>query len=112
MFVVIWRFTTATPAEFEREYGPNGSWATLFGRSEDYGGTDLLKDGDTYLTMDWWLTRAAYEQFRIDHAADYAALDARCEALTASEESWGSSWRRWRERSRRRRSGDEAGGAD
>jgi hypothetical protein len=89
MFVAIWRFTTSDPAAFEQAYGPQGVWAKLFAQSEDYGGTDLLKDGDVYLTLDWWRTREAYDRFQAEHAAAYAALDAECEALTVTEEKLG-----------------------
>jgi hypothetical protein len=89
MFVAIWRFTTQDPAAFEQTYGPQGLWAKLFAQSEDYGGTDLLRDGEVYLTLDWWRSREAYDRFKSAHAAEYAALDAQCEALTVSEEKIG-----------------------
>lgn len=89
MYVVLWRFTTTNPAEFVRHYGPDGTWSALFARSPEYVRTDLVTDGDVYLTMDWWSSREAYERFRTDHASDYAALDAECGKLTASEEKVG-----------------------
>jgi hypothetical protein len=38
-----------------------------------------------FLTIDRWETRAAYERFRRDQAAGYAALDAAYEAITLRE---------------------------
>jgi quinol monooxygenase YgiN len=44
-----------------------------------------LNDPGRYLTLDLWVSRAAYEKFRADHAAEYRAIDAQCEALTEHE---------------------------
>ena len=89
MFVAVWRFTTDVPAEFERHYGPDGSWAELFRRDPAYVRTDLLRDGTSYVTLDWWISRAAYDTFRAKHATDYATLDFMCEAATTEEEKLG-----------------------
>ena len=89
MFVAIWRFTTSRPHEFERHYGTDGSWARLFRRDASYVRTDLLRDGTSYVTLDWWESRDAYDRFRGRHAADYAALDRTCEAVTVEEEKLG-----------------------
>ena len=89
MHVVIWRFTTTNPAEFERHYCPDGSWAQLFRRDPEFVKTDLLVEGETYLTLDWWTSSAAYDAFRREHADDYAKLDEICEALTSFEEKVG-----------------------
>lgn len=90
MHVVIWRFTTTDAAEFERHYGPEGTWAQLFRRDPEYVRTDLLRDSGAYVTLDWWSSAAAYDAFRASHAADYTELDRVCEALTASEERLGA----------------------
>ena len=89
MHVAVWRFTTNDPEEFERHYGPEGTWAQLFRRSAEYVRTDLLTDGSAYVTLDWWTSRAAYHAFRRDHAEDYARVDRQCEALTLTEEDLG-----------------------
>ena len=94
-YVRIWRFRPL-PGKceaFEDAYGPNGAWARLFHRAAGYLGTTLLKgEGDSpeYLTVDRWSSRAAWEAFLRDHQAEYAALDGRCESLTAMEEDIGS----------------------
>jgi heme-degrading monooxygenase HmoA len=89
-FHLIWRFeiNRACRAAFEDVYGPNGLWVDFFRRGEGYLGTELLRDvggADRYVTIDRWTSREAYEGFRAQHAADYAALDLRCQALTAKE---------------------------
>lgn len=89
MFVVLWRFTTNDPHAFQRHYGPEGTWVRLFRRSADYVRTDLLSEGETYVTLDWWTSLAAYDAFREAHADEYARLDAACEAVTTSEEKLG-----------------------
>ena len=57
-------------------------------QAEGYRGTELfrrLQSPPSFLTIDRWETRAAYERFRRDQAAAYAALDAECEAVTSRE---------------------------
>lgn len=93
-FVYLWEFTVAAEhrAEFERAYGDDGDWVALFRRSPDYLGTDLLRDRERpgrYLTVDRWRSAAAREAFRVRHAAEIAAIDARCAALTLDERHLG-----------------------
>ncbi len=78
--------------EFERAYGPDGDWVRLFRRASGHLRTELLRDTDRparYLTIDVWESRAAWERFRARWAAEYAALDARCGALTTRETQLG-----------------------
>lgn len=93
--VLVWEFRVpaAHREEFERRYGPAGDWARLFARGEGYLGTQLLRDAadpGRYLTLDRWRSAADWEAFRAAHAADYAALDAMCEALTTDERALGA----------------------
>ena len=95
MHAVAWRYRVAPQchADFEALYGPDGGWARLFRRSVDYLGTSLYRDTadvDTYLTIDRWRSRDAYEAFLRDERADYAALDARGDALTIEETRLGA----------------------
>ncbi len=94
-YVVIWEFRAAAGAEarFEDAYGPRGSWARLFTTGEGFVATELnrdLKDPARYLTLDFWESREAYDTFRAKHAAEYAAIDRECEALTAEETALGA----------------------
>lgn len=90
MFVILWQFDIheeQTPA-FEAAYGASGSWATLFARSPEYLGTELLKDAyvpGRYLTVDRWSSEAAFRAFRAEHDHDYEAIDRACDSLTAAE---------------------------
>ena len=94
MYRIVWEFE-AEPgqvAEFEREYGPGGSWARLFGQGEGYVGTELFRSVGRparFVTVDRWTTRAAYEAFRAARAREYAVLDQRCASLTRLEELLG-----------------------
>ena len=95
MFSVLWRYRVA-PAQadaFAALYGADGDWARLFRGSAAYLGTTLYRDaGDpgTWLTIDRWTSRAAYEAFLETRAGGYAALDARGDALTVGEERLGT----------------------
>jgi hypothetical protein len=44
----------------------------------------------TYLTLDRWDSREAYEAFRERHAADYAAIDAACDPLLTDDTPLGA----------------------
>lgn len=89
-YAILWSFTVPPEhaAEFERHYGPDGTWARLFAQARGYIGTSLLADttqAGRYLTIDRWTDEAAYRSFRADFSADYARLDRECERLTAGE---------------------------
>ena len=94
MHLLLWKFRPAAgkEAEFEAAYGPRGAWAALFARgSAGYLGTDLLRGADgSYLTIDRWRDRTAFEAFRTRFEAEYAALDRECEAMTGSETPLGT----------------------
>lgn len=89
-YLVVWQFRPQAGAErhFEKVYGPDGSWARLFAKGDGFVRTELnldLKDSGRYLTLDYWTTKEAYKAFRAKHAAEYAAIDSECEALTVEE---------------------------
>ena len=95
VYVVIWRFRplAGRESEFERAYGPSGDWAVLFSRDDGYLGTQLLRRSDDsreYLTLDRWVSRAAYERFRARWSSEYRRLDGRLEGLTEEESPLGS----------------------
>jgi len=93
-YVSLWEFRVQPGAEeeFERHYGPNGSWAALFVKSPGYLETLLLRDSSDrlrYLTVDRWRSQKDYRQFRSRFAREYNELDRRCEALTTHEAALG-----------------------
>lgn len=89
-YVCLWEFHVA-PAmqpEFERHYGPDGTWVQLFRRSSGYLETLLLKDHsapERYVTVDRWRDEAAFRAFRSAFSAPYERLDHECGRLTAGE---------------------------
>jgi heme-degrading monooxygenase HmoA len=94
-YVVVWEFRAAAGAEarFEDAYGPCGTWARLFATGEGFVATELnrdLKDPARYITLDFWESKDAYDAFQARHAAEYAAIDRECEALTAEENALGA----------------------
>jgi hypothetical protein len=85
MYVIIWQFDVepAQAAEFERVYGPTGSWAAFFGKSADYRGTRLFCDvavPHRYLTFDHWTSKEAFQEFERANGAEYQSLDADADA--------------------------------
>jgi heme-degrading monooxygenase HmoA len=90
-----WEFLVrpGSEAEFERHYGPHGTWARLFRASPGYIETLLLKDRDVpgrYLTVDRWRSEAAHAAFRAEHSRQYGQLDRALAHLAASERPLGS----------------------
>ena len=95
MFTTIWEYEVpeARRADFEATYGPEGEWVQLFRRAAGFRETVLLRDVSSpasYVTLDRWVSRAAYEEFRIIHAAAYAALDESTTGLTLAERHLGT----------------------
>ena len=94
MFVILCEFEVKSRCEerFEAVYGPKGDWARLFGRDPLYRETLLLRDPfrqRTYLTLDFWASREAYDAFREANLTDYVALDRACQEMTLSERKIG-----------------------
>lgn len=95
MFLILWGFEVKPGCEegFERVYGPEGEWAKLFREDTAYRGTRLARDLSrprTYLTLDFWKSREAYEAFLEKYRAEYERLDAECEAFTSVEAPLGT----------------------
>ena len=93
-YATVWEFRVRTDRreEFERDYGPQGSWARLFRQAKGYIGTELLRDRSEplrYLTIDRWASLEAYHAFHAEFAQAYAALDERCAELTTHEAALG-----------------------
>ena len=93
-YVVAWEFRPKLGSEthFEEAYGPNGIWAQLFQQNDCFVATELSRDAmdpGRYLTLDFWNSKSAYEKFRSEHVADYAAIDTQCESLTELERELG-----------------------
>lgn len=52
--------------EFEAAYGPEGEWGRLFQKDAAFVRTALVRDPNKpgrYLTLDFWTSREAYENF-------------------------------------------------
>ena len=79
--------------EFERIYGPEGDWVRLFKKSEGFLRTELNCDLDTkarYITVDYFVSQAAFNEFLKQFRAEYDALDRQCERVRAFEQPVGS----------------------
>ncbi|MGH7530593.1 MAG: antibiotic biosynthesis monooxygenase family protein [Gemmatimonadales bacterium] len=94
MYWIVWSYDVRPEQvrPFARAYGENGDWERLFRRAPGYVGTELRKETDRaahYLTIDRWQTRADYQRFKDAFREEYRGLDARCRALTESEQKVG-----------------------
>ena len=94
MIEIVWEFTVhpVHRSEFEKHYGPAGTWAELFCHDTAFHGTSLLRDREIpnrYLTIDRWDDLPSYEAFRIQYAREYQQIDAQMERLTEKENRLG-----------------------
>jgi len=90
MVEIVWEFEVHPEhvSTFEKHYGPQGTWAGLFRRSPEYGGTVLLRDtarSGRYVTIDRWPDSLAFDKFNEKFAEEYRQIDEQMEQLTVSE---------------------------
>jgi len=90
MFVALWEYEVKPGYEerFEKAYGPDGDWVRLFRSDTHYYETRLVRDSlrrGVYLTMDFWESREAYEEFMAGRRAEYEGIDEVAEELTVKE---------------------------
>jgi heme-degrading monooxygenase HmoA len=95
LYTYMWEFRVKPGSEvaFEKAYGPTGDWANLFSRADGYLRTELHVDLEAvgrYVTVDFWKSQAAFQDFRSKFAEEFEELDARCEELTETESLMGS----------------------
>jgi hypothetical protein len=91
MMVRVWRYDVPTDVreEFEREYGPDGSWARLFASSPGFVATSLYVEvgsPTSYLTVDRFADDEAWQQFRAEHDMAYREVGERLRHLTVGQE--------------------------
>jgi heme-degrading monooxygenase HmoA len=95
MFLALWEFEVKPGCEdrFQSVYGAEGEWVRLFRSDPSFMETRLLKDpvaAGKFVTVDFWVSREAYESFKeLNHAA-YVAIDQSCEGLTNAERCLGN----------------------
>lgn len=94
-YAIVWEFQVRSglKSKFEEVYGPDGEWVRFFRQGDGYLGTELhrdVKSPSRYVTIDNWVSQAAYDLFREAHLVEYQRLDAQCEALTERETHLGS----------------------
>jgi hypothetical protein len=94
MFLILWEFEVKPGCEerFEKVYGPGGEWARLFRTDSQYKETQLVRDSfraASYLTLDFWNSCQAYEEFLRVHRAEYEAIEKLGEKLTLKERRMG-----------------------
>jgi heme-degrading monooxygenase HmoA len=87
---IFWQYDVKPEAldEFERSYGPYGTWVQLFSNGTGYLGSELHRDVATsrrYIVIDRWQSAADFAAFRAQFNAEYAALDRTCAALSERE---------------------------
>ncbi len=89
-YMYIWQFDVAEgkEPEFEKVYGPEGSWVKFFQHDGAYLQTTMVRDIHTkgrYLTIDIWKDRDSYISFKEKFKREFETLDKQCESLTTKE---------------------------
>jgi len=87
---IVWEFHPKPERveEFEKIYGPDGDWATLFRKSPHYHRTILTRDlnfAGRYLLTDIWDDHASFNEFKNTFREEYDRLDSMCESLILQE---------------------------
>lgn len=90
MFAVVWEYAvhSGREGEFAALYGGEGAWVALFREYAGYVGTELLHDTTQprrFITIDRWISPAAYHGFLASAKPRYADIDALGDALTVHE---------------------------
>jgi heme-degrading monooxygenase HmoA len=91
----MWEFRVKDGCEkqFEQIYGPNGDWVQLFKNGKGYLRTELHRDisaANRYITIDYWISKEACEEFRKRWKKEFQALDEQSESLAEEEKPLGS----------------------
>ncbi|HEY9786301.1 MAG TPA: hypothetical protein V6D17_12920 [Candidatus Obscuribacterales bacterium] len=94
-YVIAWEFLVKPGSEgdFEHMYGGGGEWCKLFKTSNAYVGTKLIKDcfrANRYITLDYWLSKGDYDDFKQTVSGEYQSIDARCKSMTEAEACLGT----------------------
>jgi heme-degrading monooxygenase HmoA len=89
-YAIMWEFHVKKEHqnEFEEIYGPVGEWVQLFKKSPGYIRTDLARrasDKFSYVIIDVWETKKAYDEFCHNWGKDYKQLDEKCDSFTEKE---------------------------
>jgi heme-degrading monooxygenase HmoA len=96
-YIIVWEFKIRpeVEAEFVEKYGSIGVWARFFRSSEGYIRTELVKDvaaPQRFLTLDYWQSEEAFNDFRKQNLAEYERLDKESAGLTQQETRLGAFW--------------------
>lgn len=89
-FAYVWAYIVKHEYQnaFEKAYGPDGDWVLLFKKSNNYIATELHRDIHTpnrFITIDYWTSKEAFDNFRKEFNKEFNSLDNRFEALTLTE---------------------------
>ena len=89
-FAYVWEYRVddSHKSDFLDEYDSTGTWAQLFQKDSNYLETVLLVDDtnpDRFMTIDYWTSKRARDDFRARFRTEFDALDDKCEAFTRTE---------------------------
>jgi heme-degrading monooxygenase HmoA len=90
----MWEFLAAPgkSEDFARVYGAEGAWVRLFRRAPGYLKSELYRDAADprrFITIDYWESEAAWNDFRQRYADEFEDLDVKCEEYTVRESQLG-----------------------
>ncbi len=93
--MVVWEYEVKTGCEsnFMAAYGPDGLWASLFSRSMDFLGVELVRSvqhPSRFFTFDHWASATGFRDFCMAHAAAYEELDTKLAGWTEWERRIGA----------------------
>ncbi|MFZ1809119.1 MAG: antibiotic biosynthesis monooxygenase [Cyclobacteriaceae bacterium] len=94
VFTYVWEYCVKPEHQdaFEHAYGPHGDWIQLFKKGMGHVATELHQDinnTNRFVTVDYWISKEAFDNFKIQFHEEFKALDKRFEVYTISEKHIG-----------------------
>jgi heme-degrading monooxygenase HmoA len=86
-YVIVWTYDVPPTAtdDFIAAYSLDGDWAQLFAKGAGFLETEFYREGQTFITLDRWVSKAAFDAFQVAFGADYQSLDLKLAHLTTSQ---------------------------
>lgn len=91
MYKVVWRYKVKPELvdQFQEMYDTSGDWVRLFQKSPEFIKTELFQISESnaiFMTVDYWISKDAYETFYAKHKPEIDLIDKRGEGFTIGEE--------------------------
>lgn len=86
-YVILWTYDVPVEAtdDFIAAYDADGDWAELFAKGAGFMGVEVYRDGQSFVSIDRWSSKEAFEAFQSAFGDQYRSLDAKLAHLSRSQ---------------------------